>query len=101
MYVYANTERYNISLNSNWSLLIQQMMINTETNNCLTCRGQETMEHLSLNRTTLLKLLYPKTLGSLQNKGQKDCRSQRWWMTTRQLNFPDSWSAPHTNSQQL
>lgn len=65
------------------SFYLQEVITNTETHNCPQCTEFEIAECSAL-KDMYISPTYtsPKAQGSFQGWGQKECKNQRWQMTT-------------------
>lgn len=69
------------------NFILQKKVINTETQSWSVHREQETLQHPSLNGTSMTHFS-PRLKGILK-QGQKDCNSLRQWMSAVKQCLPD------------
>lgn len=76
------------------SLLLVFVVLIWKQNCWIVCRDGETLEHSALSQMSLLNYSL-KTQEFMQKRRQKDCQSQRWWMTPSKQYLLDT-TTPNT-----
>lgn len=79
------------------SLFLQEMGVSRETNQTM-CRQWENLVYFVLNGILYQTLLF-RSQGSMQKRGQKDCKSQRWKLIPRKLLSRYNRTDTHMNSE--